>query len=251
MIDQVKKEQFLYTLDAIDQEKQKTATKSFDCDSSEFYWIFKNLDYNQWISANNSQLLWLSGPPECRVRNAVAHIVDVVNEASDVQRSVLYFFCSSATAAEPVSITFVCALVLQIVQYIPSHNTLVITTFLRTLLDAILSREHIQARFRGDDSPITMVQKVLDASSNEYCDALTAVLRIDIAQELFLIIDGLDKIERQKVDFMKNVLTMIENLQESSLTVKAMLTGRSYVENEGVFNGLPYIAIEYDRERKG
>jgi hypothetical protein len=120
-------------------------------------------------------------------------------------------------------------------------------------MDAILSREAAVSntqlsRFQRNDSLDTIIPKILDASSNEHWDALKAVLEIEPKQELSLIIDGLDKIQHQRDEFIKRVLTFIENLQES-LTIKVLLTSGPQVEVKHIHEGLR--CIEYDKERKG
>ncbi|KAF8536357.1 hypothetical protein BDD12DRAFT_663390, partial [Trichophaea hybrida] len=251
-IDRVNPDQFLRILSAVDQEKHKSAIQPLDYHSPKFYWIFRNMDFKSWISGNVPQMLWISGPPECRISDASRHIVDLTKiKSQETQHWVLCFFCSSADRDQPIAITLVRALISQIV-HLTSRKKSVIYLYLRTLLDSILKSELVSnwelSRFRGDDSPDTIISKVLDASSNKHWDALKAVLDIDHKHELFLIIDGLDKIEHQRVEFIREVYTFYEQLQESS-TIKALLTSRPHAEIKVILDGLP--CIEYDKERQG
>lgn len=241
-------------LSTVDQEKHKTAAQSLDYDSPQLYWIFRNKDYHHWLNSNCSQVLWLLGPLECRIRNAASHIVDLWKSDLGERISVLYFFCSSAAREQYFAIDFIRAIILQIVHDSPSRKDAVITVFLRTLFDAILNAELVsnpkQSHFQPHDSPDTIIKKTFDASSNDYWDALTAVLHIVHSQRLFILIDGLHKIEHQKDKFLKEFREFIEHVQEDgSSTIKVLLTSRPQDELKAILDGMPY--IEYDKERRG
>jgi len=97
-LDGVNLDLFLKMLSAFDQEKHKEKHKStispLDCDNSKLYWVFRNMDFQQWSSASCPHVLRLSGPPECGIHQASSRIVDIEKEkALEKQHSVLYFFC--------------------------------------------------------------------------------------------------------------------------------------------------------------
>jgi len=254
-IDRVNLDQFLHILSAVDQEEHNMAIKALDGDSPKLYWIFKNMDYSLWISAETG-VLWISGPPKCCIRQASSHIVDIIkNKASETQHSVLYFFCSPTTPEKSIAAMFVRALLLQIIRYSPPHKQMTgIKVFLRTLLDAFLGRQSVSnlklsSPFKDQTSLDKMIRNLLDASGSEHWDALKAVLNTEHNQKLSLIIDGLNKIDHIQAEFIIDVCAFIKQLQESSFIVKALLTSQPNSEIKGPLHELQ--CIEYDKERNG
>ncbi|KAF8540455.1 hypothetical protein BDD12DRAFT_804470 [Trichophaea hybrida] len=69
-IDNVNPVQFLRRLRIVDQEKYKSTMPSWE--QHKFNWIFENIEFKLWRSTG-SHILWLSGPPTCRIRDAVSH----------------------------------------------------------------------------------------------------------------------------------------------------------------------------------
>ena len=67
--------------------------------------------------------------------------------------------------------------------------------------------------------------------------------------DLSIVIDGLDRVKRQKVEFIREVRELVEHLQGRISKVKALLTSQPEAEIKEVLDGLP--CIEYDKERKG
>ena len=250
----VDSDQLLRHLLAVDQESYKSRTQPSGCGQPKFYWIFKNMDFDRWHRANGMEVLWLSGPADCRISDASSHIVDLAKEPyPEGQHSVLYFFCSTAPRTIPIALTFVSTIVRQLIRCSPKLKNEITTTFLRTLLDANFGEEpHSNQevpRFIADDSAEVVVKKILKASSDAYWGALRAVLGIEQEMELSLIIDGLDKTENQKREFIQGLLVFIENLEERPSTTRVLLTSRPQAEIREILGQLP--SIEYDRERKG
>ena len=212
------------------------------------------MDFERWQSTNGPEVLWLSGPAECRISDASSRIVDFAKESHpEVQHSVIYFFCFTAPKEIPIAITFVSTVVRQLIRYSPGLKQEITTIFLRTLLDEIFGKGPLShpevPRFNADDSAEVMVEKTLKASSGAYWDALMAVMDIGQEKGLTLIIDGLDKIEDQKCEFIQKLLAFIQHLRERPSTTRVLLTSRPQAEIKGVLGRLP--SIEYDRERKG
>jgi hypothetical protein len=199
-------------------------------------------------------VLWLSGPAECRISDASSHIVDLAEKThSGAQHSVLYFFCSTAPTKIPVAITFVSTVVRQLARCSPQLKEKVATIFLRTLLDTIIGEELLSdpevSRFNADDSAEVVLKKILKASSDAYWGALRAVTDIERKQGLSHIIDGLDKTEHQKYEFIRELRVFIEHLRGRPSTTRVLLTSRPQAEIKEILARLP--CIEYDRERKG
>lgn len=248
-------------LSAVDQEKHKSSIPFSECDQPKFHWIFRNLDFAHWRSAD-SEVLWLSGPPKCSIEEASSHIVNLSkHNTSKTEHSVLYFFCSSvATSSQEQSfaVVFIRALLLQIVSSLPNleKKKAIIVIFLCCLVDAINSKELALDKepyqFQQKDSPHQALSKVLNVSGGQHWDALKAVLDYQ-KQGLSIVIDGLDKIEHQKSNFLNEVCGFIEYLQGRSRysKVKILLTSRRQSKINILLDKLECTCIEYDKERKG
>ena len=217
------------------------------------------MDFERWRSTNigGTEVLWLSGPPKCRISDASSRIIDLAKESQlEDQHSVLYFFCSTAPANLPVAISFVSTVVRQLARFSPQLRRKIAATFLCTLFETILQREPLsdpeESRFSADvdDSAEVVVKKILKASSSDaYWSALRAVMDIERERGLSLIIDGLEKAEHQKYEFIREIHRFIEHLRERPSTTRVLLTSQPLAEIKGILGQLP--CIEYDRERKG
>ena len=254
-IESVAVDPFLQKLSAVDQEEHRYKIPSLDCDQAKFYWIFRNVDFKQWNDLSGSQVLWLSGPPECSIHQTSSYIVDLAkNQLPASQHSVLYFFCSTASGQESTITNFVHTFLHQLVCCTPMDKKIsIIKTFLHTLLNAILKKEPLstpnQSRFLKRDSSNITIEKILNASTEDLWNALEAVLANDQKRKLSILIDGLDKVDNQNGEFIKGVRILIKHLQERISKVKALLTSRPRAEIKEVFDGLP--CIEFDKERTG
>ena len=247
-------DQLLCHIQAVDQEGYKSRKNPSSCDQPNFYWIFKNMDFQRWQSTNGSEVLWLSGPAECRISDASSHIVNLVKrKPSDAQHLVLYFFCSTAPAETLIAINFVSTIIHQLVSHLPQLGGKVTTVFLRALLDTAIRGKQLSdpapPRFQEDVSTEAVVKEILKGPSiNGYCHALRAVMDVVPDQELSLIVDGLDKIGDQKREFVTEILVFIEHLRERLPTTRILLTSRPQAEIKEILSELPN--IEFDKERK-
>jgi hypothetical protein len=242
---------------AVDQEEHKSNTQPTRCNQPEFYWIFKNMDFERWQSTKGTQVLWLSGPAECRISDASSRIVDLAKgKTSEAQHLALYFFCPTAPTEASITITFASTILHQLVCCLPRLQWKVTNLFLRTLLDTIFrggqpSNRNMSQFKMGESTDATVKKILLQASSNGYWRALRVAIDIVHEQGLTLMIDGLDKIEHQKHEFIREVCVFIEHLRKrsSTSTTRVLLTSRPQAEIKEILSGLP--CIEYDKERKG
>ena len=222
-------------LPAVEQEVYRSRTRLSSCDQPQFYWIFKNMDFDRWQSASGSEVLWLSGPAECRISDASSHIVDLVKgKYPEAQHSVLYFFCYAAPSRIPIAITFVSTVVCQLIRCSPKLKQEITTIFLYTLLHTILEEEKFSqsevSRFNADDSVELIVKKILKVPSEAYWGALKAVADVEREKGLSIIIDGLDRSEHEKYQFIRELCVFIENLQGGHSTTRVLLTSRPQAE---------------------
>jgi ankyrin repeat domain-containing protein 50 len=132
-------------------------------------------------------------------------------------------------------------------------RVLIVRSFLYSVLDGILKRgvpNLKQEGFIEEGFPHEKnIKKILYAPTDQLWTALGAVLSYEQKRELSIIIDGLDKVEHQKDEFIRGVRAFIEYLQKRVSMVKALLISRPQAEIKDLFRGLP--CIEYDKERKG
>jgi hypothetical protein len=135
------------------------------------------------------------------------------------------------------------------VVYRPTRRYRLFGNFLYILLEAIVKRDPELSPFKKEDPPETTIKKLLDAQINELWDVLKEVSAEEPKQGLSIIVDGLNKVEHQKVEFAREVCAFISYLQKRNSKVKVLLTSRPQAEIKEVFVGLP--CIEYDKERKG
>jgi hypothetical protein len=249
-IESVNPDQFLRMLSVVDQGKHKSTIQPLDHDEPKYYWIFKNMDFERWRSAS-SQILWLSAPRECSIHQVASYVVD---KALETQQLVLYFFCSTATKKEPFIITFIHTILSQIVSSSPLNDKIsIIRTFLHNLFKMIRKPKRAsnqkQMHSKEGESSATIVKRILNDPTDELWDALEAVLADYSKQVLYIVVDGLDKAEHGKVEFIRELHAFIERLQERNLKIKALLTSQPQAEIKEVVDKLLY--IEYDKERKG
>jgi ankyrin repeat domain-containing protein 50 len=253
-IDRLNMDEFPQILSAADQEQHKSRIPSLSLNQPNLYWILKNADFEDWSSNTCSQVLWLSGPLKCNIDQVSSYVVDLEKEkALETQHSVLYFFCLTADTENPI-VSFTHSLLYQIVCCLSSNEKAqTVRIFLHSLRDAILGKEQTSntklPQFKEGDSPSATIKKVLDAEINGLWGALRAVLDSAHPHDLSIVIDGLDRVKHQKVEFIREVRELVEHLQGRTSKVKALLTSRPEAEIKEVLDGLP--CIEYDKERKG
>ncbi|KAF8540115.1 hypothetical protein BDD12DRAFT_777518, partial [Trichophaea hybrida] len=246
VIDCVDLDEFLKMLSAVDQKTYESTIQPLDRELPEFYWIFKNCDFIQWESGV-APVLWLSGPTDRNINQVSSHIVRLAMDAiSESPHFVLYFFCSTIVRRRSSVTVLIHTLLYQFICYLPrDRRRAIIKAFLRTLLDSIFIRE--PSRFKDEDC-VDTVKKILDASNSELWDALKAALDAEPERKLTIIIDGLDRVEDQKPEFIRGLRTFVEYLLERPLKPKALLTSRPQDDVRDILDNL--LCIEHDKERK-
>jgi hypothetical protein len=239
-------------LSVIDQEAHKSTIPSLLYQDPQFYWIFKNAEFQHW-SATHSHTLWLLGPARCNIHQISSYLLDSLPKKVLENRShVLYFFCSTATEQRSPAIGFVHTLLHQILSFSPpEQKALIIGHFLHTLFHSILERsrknkERIRRRFKENGSLEDIIKGML--SDTAIWDALGAVLD-EHNHKLLIVVDGIDKIERQRAEFIQQVRAVIGDLPTRNAKVTNLITSQPEDRIKEALNGLS--CIEYDKERKG
>ena len=253
-IDSVDPDRLLEMFSAADHDRHKSTIPPLDCDHPMFYWIFKNMDFARWSSASYSRALWLSGPSERNIHQVSSYIVDQEKKVIKTQRLVLYFFCSASIRRGSIVAVFIRTLLSQITYSLPRDKKIsIVRSFLRSLHEGIFKKEGApnwkELDLKEGDYPDENIKKILRGPSNAVWAALRAVLANEEQRELLVAVDGLDKVEDQKVEFLKGVRGFVTHLLEETSKVKILLTSRPQAEIKEVFDGLP--CIEYDKERIG
>ncbi|KAF8541981.1 hypothetical protein BDD12DRAFT_442016 [Trichophaea hybrida] len=206
-----------------DQDTHRSTILPLDWNEPKYFWITKNTDFTQWKSDANSKALWISGPHDRGMKEVSSHIIGVAKEKAI---PVLYFFCSTATAAPGFIATVFAHTMLHLIVSSSSAGKakLITKAFVQSLL-----REHIQVRkrlsqFTEDDCPSTAAAKILDASANELHKALMEATKIAKIQELSIIIDGIDITVPEGVVFVHNVYSFVKYMVDANPKFKVLLT---------------------------
>jgi len=150
---------------------------------------------------------------------------------------VLYFFCSSASQARPLT-SLIHTLLHQVVRGSSAGEAnSIATAFLSTMVDGCLRLG--LPNFRGDDSREILKRILNDTPDNEQVKALVRAIRIAELQEFSIIVDGLWE------DFASRFIQLV---MEGTLESKALFTTR-HNPLQNIPHGM--LCIEYDKERKG
>ncbi|KAL7958828.1 hypothetical protein V8C34DRAFT_137971 [Trichoderma compactum] len=241
-IDIVPEDQILHILQTDNQDQFKATIPTLDCDSLEFCWIFKNIDFQHWKTTDSSQILCLYGPPECNVRRVSSYIAN--ENFLDKQRTVLYYFCSSEETE--VVAHFVRVLLYQFVRYSPENKRRsIFKNFLQIFAKSIEREEEIDEIFKGPSEK--WLNEINTAPDQALWNLLRGILAAEPNREMLIVIDGLNEVQDPKGQFIKSIRELVEYLQQRILDIKALLTSRPQAVIEKILNGLPH--IEHDKER--
>ncbi|KAF8533697.1 hypothetical protein BDD12DRAFT_898092 [Trichophaea hybrida] len=224
-------------LSIVNQDKHRSTISPFDPDEPENFWIFRNIDFMQWESANHSRTLLLSAPPGHRTTEACSHFIDFTKKkASQTNTSVLYFFCSSAPKARR-STCLIHTLLHQVVRCSKARKAnSIAAAFLSTLVDGHFRRH--SSDFGEDDQLDTTVNKVLDAPDIDLIEALAEAIKKAEIRKLSIIVD----------DLWEDVADwFVQIIMEAAPELKALLTSR-YNSFRNIPDGILF--IEYDKERQ-
>ncbi|KAK6525307.1 hypothetical protein TWF694_005452 [Orbilia ellipsospora] len=212
----------------------------------EYDWILKNLDYNKWNSADSSQVLWISGPPECDLRQFSLYKVGH-DKAVEGNRLVLHFSCFSEITDEGA--TAVHTLLSQMIHQFPLDRQIsIVRCFLNSLLDQAFEENLVRRKRPKLEHLDAKARYILDAPVGHLWIALGAVLTCEANQPLSIVLDGLDHVSSHRVTFWRGVRSFVENIQERTLKVRILLTSHPLTEIKVIFAEFP--CIEHDKERK-
>jgi hypothetical protein len=254
--------QFLKTLSIADQKAHRPKVESRDFDHPRFYWIFKNMDYDRWL-ARDPEVLLLTGPTNCTLDRVSSHIIGLMEEGLFGKDQIVLKFFSPDDAtrgngpirsprdSESTITIFVHTLLYQLISAtVPGKRVSTATDFLCHLLNSIGHLE-LLARFKAISTgdPLDVIRKVLVIPDRTLCEALGKIL--ERRNDLGIVVNMLGNMSGRGRDFFTAVSTLIRGLSERNSGLKALLTSGPLDDTRMALGGLSFIAIQYDKERKG
>ena len=246
-------DQFLPMLCVLDQDRHISTIPSLNYDDPSYYWIFNNLDFQQWNAAK-VPILRLSGLPKCNLDQVSSFIVNQERVASSTTDNfVLHFSFSSAIGQPSIISIFVHTILKQMIDCSQIHRRKsIVQVYLRSLLEVAFQKEADptwdQRGFDEQDSPHTTLLNILDPPAIELLTALRIALAVE-QRGLSLILGDLDNFELHKNDLNTGLYEFVVYLQQRLPKVKILLTNRTDDYIKKIFDRIPY--IEYDQERRG
>jgi len=232
---------FLRLLPMTDQDKH-VSISSIDPDNPKLYWILRDADFKVWESANSSQVLLLfGGPPGCDMTGVSSLIAR--QEASRRDGAVFHVSCSMEDS--DAITTFTHSVLRHILNGSDARQAKSITeTFLLTLLLKIIQRD--RSRFKDPSFSAITLGEILRAEGGGHLEALTkAVAELRTIQDMPIIIDGIDNIGSNGLQFLKRFCSH----KTANPKPKVLVTCRLDPDFKSIVDGVP--SIEYDKERKG
>ncbi|KAL2782992.1 hypothetical protein BJX66DRAFT_143516 [Aspergillus keveii] len=202
---------WLFTmLSVVDQEAHNATIPMLDPDDPQFWWIFRNPDFFVWDSARSSAVLWLSGPPDRNVHQISSYTMNKEQRAdAESQKLILYLFCSTLAKRRSAHVDFIHTFLHQFASGLPDgEGASAIKKFLRALHKLVFRDGWQTLRFGERDTPRQSITALLQAPFTHQWTALHTSLSKSIQRELVVVIDGLDKVEVHKSDFLRGVCTM-------------------------------------------
>ena len=248
----------------VDQHKylechSKTSGLGIEQDAR-YFWIFRNLDYQQWVrGSGETKILGLHGPSTEDLELAVSHIVRSLWNPTGQEGEVLYFFYNS-TRHEwgPQNVVglrdMVCVwnLVRQLIEGRSTAAEPPLQTFLRNALGLLGDGE--LAKLRVHDDPTEAFRSFFCLSKpQDLWDAFGQVLR-DLRepgnpgkQNLTLIID-LNSMASAWEGLVDNIRKMTASLPQSYGTVRVLLSNLPEASNLGQHRPSE-VLLEHNKER--
>ncbi|RDW83590.1 uncharacterized protein DSM5745_03916 [Aspergillus mulundensis] len=233
-------------LSVVEQDSHLGHTPQLD--DGHFAWVFANLDYQKWLSSRSIQVLWLSGPSQCRLWEVSSYLIQSRRKAALTtigNEMVLYFFCTPTRLERHMSMTFIHTILYQILQ---SSSELVRSEISRTFIQALRSnypdeREKREERQRSwgpldTDANNAILNGILWA-------AIEKVLITQGRRQVILAVDGLDG--TTEATFLFALRRFIEHIT-GRIGVKVLVTSRPLPSIKEFFDGFP--SIEYNKERE-
>ena len=239
-------DRFLEILSTHNQETKLSPLSIPLWNSPDQYWISRNIDFKEWSSVDSAPVLWITGPPQCRLHQIASHIMDRLNATtSNTSRSILYFFAGKQSSTHSA----IQAFLRQFLLGVPGpRQKEAITEFLRTVVDAVPGKKEWKREPKNRRLAPTTIPELLNSAEDDVLwKAFQNVLEIEQGLELLIVVDD---ITHEMKEFIRSLLSLVNYLLARQWKVKALLTS---LPESKMKPQLPnqVICIEYDAERKG
>jgi hypothetical protein len=254
---------FLETLSVADQATHRPKVEPRDMAHPRFYWVFKNMDYDQWFDQDSAVLL-LSGPTSCALDHVSSHILGLMEQGSFGKDGIVLNFFSLSGAArgnipiggrdsEKAVTIFVHTLLHQLISSPTISRKKRISTasgFLSYLLDSLDSPELLD-RFGNIslDDPSAVLREALDIPDKILWKALGKSLEGE--KGLQIVVNVPANMRGRDSGFIAAVSTFVEDLGKRTEGLKVLLTIGPSDDSGMAFGELPCIKVHYDKERRG
>lgn len=185
-------------------------------------WIPRHAQFEAWLTAEASAILWLSGDPGCGKSVAASFLVDFL-EYSQPSSLTTYFFFKDDSVRQASAVSALCAVLHQIFTN-PGRESLV---------------EHGMQTYRANGSG-TFTQMVC------LWDTLSSVLSDRQCGTVFLILDAMDECkpeERQPLIEFLTELCRRNSSASSNVQLKVSITSRPYAAVQRAFKSFQTIDI--------
>ncbi|PTB69385.1 hypothetical protein BBK36DRAFT_1111668 [Trichoderma citrinoviride] len=261
-VDGMELEQLLQLLPALGQEQRLPEVPKLDPDDPLFAWVFSNMDYRSWMSADGPPVLCLLAPPGLQISRASSCVVEQQKKSN---RLVLSFSCPNIVRSAHVTsqsfaygdISLSAALIYtflkQIVHFSPiCKKILIIRTFFNELLQKIFQNESIQKwlndGFHRKGSFKGLQELLRNVSAEDLLDAFRIILDGLEQRPSMIVLDGIDA-GTESDSIFRHVSILLNDLHRRNTNTKVLLTGQAPLSVEKYFPRV--LQIEHDKERNG
>lgn len=220
--------------------------------SPECLWVFQNIDFQEWYASQSYQVLWLSASNPFALYHVASHISrDCHSRLSLTETAGFVIFCSTGTNETLTGIEVFHTIFFQLLLNLPDEMKMAITQkFLLILFQGIVKdkRATNMELSRTEKDISKRIGLILDSPIPNLATALETVFS-DEVHNVWLILDGIDKVDKAVGEFSRNVRIFVDNICRRVPTVHVLLTSQANAIVSEALSGFP--ATKRDKESKG
>ncbi|KAF4341456.1 purine and uridine phosphorylase [Fusarium beomiforme] len=206
---------FISMLSSTDQYKRFFSIQPVDPEDSMFYWVFRNIDFQNWASGHGSQSLWVTGPMETPFRGISQRLAMQILPAPEQRSYGLYFSCTENTSFR----TLVRDLIYQVIQAISSERLLLVQRVLKSLIESYWQGLRLekpdspydQTYFLPNESLEDIIQKMTRLPDMHLIRALKRLIQNETHFQL-IAVDGLENVREDQCPFAQSLHLLNELL---------------------------------------
>ncbi|KAH8789965.1 hypothetical protein F5882DRAFT_266609, partial [Hyaloscypha sp. PMI_1271] len=175
-------------------------------------WITANKAYTTWLQSKSSKLLWLHGPPGVGKTVLSIHLTEELESlAGEPEIScLLYYFCSHSDNKRNTEVAVLRGLMLQLIDRSPD--------LVKVLLRDFELYKDNQGLFSVENQEVLWKNFQIMLSN------------IDVAK-VYCVIDGLDEIKSNSMDWLPKKLRDLSLTMESKTITKIIVTSRDFPDS--------------------